>query len=397
MANPSLVCHGESYPRQFVNRLCESSSRGLGIRGNFKGAIDLTDASIGGNVDMETSVFEKPINALRLKVSGSVFMNNHAKFEGRLNLNYATIGGNLEMEGQSTFSRVDAESLQISHHLFMGGKSTFDGVVNMPFLHAGGYVDLRQGIFTKIDLSEAVIGQELRLGNDDDPTLNPRWLPTDKSSLALTNAEAGTLEDSISSWPARIDLEGFRYSRLRGVDDRTVNQWKNWLAKSTYGKKRFNSQPYMHLAKVLTEDGLRDQGLALQFAAREGERHQAAVNGDWLHWAGLSALRWLSGYGIGLYTFIAVPWIVGSVVIGVLVLRVSRAARTNGLLWCIGASLERLLPIVELNKEFSDFFFDPQRERLQAWQLAFFAVYGLWGWVLGLLLIAAMSGLTQGS
>jgi hypothetical protein len=56
-----------------------------------------------------------------------------------------------------------------------------------------------------------------------------------------------------------------------------------------------------------------------------------------------------------------------------------------------------LLPIIELNKEFGEFFYDPQRERLQGWQLAFFSAYALWGWVLGLLLVAAMSGLTQGT
>ncbi len=371
----------------------------LMIRGTFKGAIELSDAKIGGNLDMEASIFEKKVNGLRLKVADSLFMNNRAKFHGNIILDYAEIGGNLEMEGQSEFARIEAESLKISHHLFMGGKSSFHDFVSMPFLHVTGYVDLRLGLFTRLDLSGSIIGQELRLSSEGNPAPDVQWLPIDEISPALTlsNAEAATMADTLSAWPSRVDLDGFTFSRLRGSDDRTVEQWENWLKKSTYGEKRFNSQPFSHLGKILTEAGHRDQGLALQFAAREGERWQAARNGDWSHWLGLSALRWLSGYGIGMYTFIAIPWVLGSVAIGVLALRRSRAARANGVWWCIGASLERLLPIIELNKEFSDFFFDPNRERLRSWQLAFFAVYSLWGWVLGLVLISAMSGLTQGS
>jgi hypothetical protein len=369
------------------------------LRGTFNGAVRLSDAKIGGNVDMEKATFEKTINAARLQIIGSLFMNNHAKFNSRLILNYTTIGGNLEMEGRSEFAKIEAESIQISHHLFMGGNSIFHDLVYMPFLHVAGYVDLRQGVFTKLDMSGSVIGQELRLSSEGKPPLDAQWRTTDEISPALTlsNAQAGTMQDSLSAWPARVDLEGFTYSRLPGNGERTVEQWENWLQKSTYGEKHFNPQPYTQLSKILTEAGHRDQGLALQFAAREGERRQAARSGDWAHWFGLSALRWLSGYGIGMYTFIAIPWVLGSVVIGVLALRRSRAARANGVWWCIGASTERLLPIIELNKEFSEFFFDPKRERLHGWQLAFFGLYGLWGWVLGLLLIAAMSGLTQGS
>jgi len=38
--------------------------------------------------------------------------------------------------------------------------------------------------------------------------------------------------------------------------------------------------------------------------------------------------------------------------------------REKGALWCVGASLDHLLPIVELNKEFDEFFHDPWRRRL---------------------------------
>jgi hypothetical protein len=35
-------------------------------------------------------------------------------------------------------------------------------------------------------------------------------------------------------------------------------------------------------------------------------------------------------------------------------------AKHNGHVWCFGASLSRLLPVIEINKEFADFFNDPR-------------------------------------
>jgi hypothetical protein len=74
-----------------------------------------------------------------------------------------------------------------------------------------------------------------------------------------------------------------------------------------------------------------------------------------------------------------------------------KGARLGGhrFFWCFGASLSRLLPVIEINKEFSDFFNDPKRERLTGWQSGIFSVIGIIGFVLGAVLVAAVSGLTQ--
>jgi hypothetical protein len=74
------------------------------------------------------------------------------------------------------------------------------------------------------------------------------------------------------------------------------------------------------------------------------------------------------------------------------------AARTEnrGFLWCLGASLSRLLPIIEINKEFTEFFNDPERMRLNALQSIIFSGVGIFGWFLGIVLVAAVTGLTHG-
>jgi hypothetical protein len=51
--------------------------------------------------------------------------------------------------------------------------------------------------------------------------------------------------------------------------------------------------------------------------------------------------------------------------------------------------------VIEINKEFTDFFNDPGRTRLTSWQSFVFSVIGIVGWVLGAILIAAVAGLTQ--
>jgi hypothetical protein len=69
----------------------------------------------------------------------------------------------------------------------------------------------------------------------------------------------------------------------------------------------------------------------------------------------------------------------------------------RGKIWCLGASLSRLLPVIEINKEFTDFFNDPYRLRFNRWQAILFSVLGVIGWLLGAVLVIAFSGLTQSS
>jgi hypothetical protein len=66
-------------------------------------------------------------------------------------------------------------------------------------------------------------------------------------------------------------------------------------------------------------------------------------------------------------------------------------------LWCFGASLSRLLPVIEINKEFTEFFNDPKRERLNWLQSVLFSAFAIVGWLLGAVLVAAVTGLTKSS
>ncbi len=93
--------------------------------------------------------------------------------------------------------------------------------------------------------------------------------------------------------------------------------------------------------------------------------------------------------------FLVLYWVLMFAPIGMFVLAFSPAARAKGVPWMFGASLDHLLPIVELNKEFADFFDDPKRERLNGLQLSYFAFHALVGFLLGSFVVAALAGLTQ--
>ncbi len=362
----------------------------LGTR--FAGHVVFDDAKIAGNLDLEGSTFERKVRMIRTEVLGSLLMNNKATFMDEVSLHYAMIDGNLEMENSNFLKLVTAENLKISRNLFLG-RARFSEKVSFPLLRVLGYLDMSGGTFTRVDLSRAVIGSELRLADDFGVATWP-LASTAADVLLLRDVQVGTLRD-LGVYPVGMDVSGLTYERLASFytknDDQVISEWKDWVKKANH----VGSQPYAQLEKIFAGAANHDRVLEIQFIAREAERFEARAKGDWGRWAWLNVLRWLCGYGIGTYTFIVIPWVFASVLLGVLVLGHVKPGNVKSVGWRIGASLDRLLPIIELNKEFGNYFDDPHRTRLMAWQVGFFSMYALWGWVLGLLLIAAMSGLTQ--
>jgi hypothetical protein len=229
-------------------------------------------------------------------------------------------------------------------------------------------------------------------------------------------------------------LAGLIYTHLGGIGgeqrqdmrNRPIGWWRGWLDKDPI----YSSQPYAQLAGVLAASGDREGAADIRFFGRDRERSELLRGCVWLqrlglaeksnddracHWGaglGLSALQLFVGHGIGAYTFRAAGWAVALAAIGMVILwfapgvrgarpvrfmtRARREPRQRSLLWCSGASLNHVLPLVTISQEFSDFFNDPKRERLHAWQHVVFGMLALCGWALGLFVAAAFSGLIQG-
>jgi hypothetical protein len=418
-----------------LNRLIVGGALFMRDHATFGGDVDLAAAKVGSNLEMSSSSFAAAVDANSLNVGGDLLMRDHATFGSEVNLVGAKVGGNLEMENSSFSDTVTAESLAVERNLFMRG-ATFGGTVELFGAKISGSLDLGSSTATNIDLSNAETGEfrfgglKWRCSNDKAPapadtaTAAPggkspplRWPlgnsdwrtarcdGADAPKLTLRNAHVSSLQDSPDAWPPALDLEGFRYDRLGGFggvgrDDmrqRTPAEWQDWLERDP----TFSTQPYSELGSVLAAAGRRDTADAIEFAGRERERGEACAS-----WSRAGSCAWLTflsyvaGYGIGLYTFLVLLWVLGLAGFGADVLWYSPNARQHGYSWRLGASLHRLLPVIELSKEFTDFFDNPPPKpgdppNLSRFQTAYFAGHAIAGWVLGFFLLAAMGGITQ--
>jgi hypothetical protein len=206
--------------------------------------------------------------------------------------------------------------------------------------------------------------------------------------------------DAQHAWPAQghLHLDGFSFNHLGGYEGETgpemrarkMDWWDNWARLDL----DYSPAPYAQLAAELTSAGDRDAADEVRYYGHVRERE--TETGLAYIWSG--AVQYVAGFGIGGYTFRVLYWVTGISLAGAALLWIKvPAAEQHGPVWCFGASLARLLPAIEINKEFTDFFDDPERKRLTGWQSFIFSAIGIVGFVLGAILIAAVSGLTQSS
>jgi uncharacterized protein YjbI with pentapeptide repeats len=365
--------------------------------------VDLSGAKVTEQVGMVGASFGGTLNANRLQVGGNLLMRSDAKNEASfkdVDLSGAKITGQIDMVGANFESKLNADSLQSGGDLFMRDAHYAQPVV-MVFSHVGGNLDLRGATLANLDLSGASIAGDLRLGGAHNSAV---W--TGKSgapgTLNLHNTHAGNLMDAIDAWPAQeqLHLDGFSFYHLGGFEGETepvmrsrgMDWWDNWARLDP----KYSPAPYAQLAAALTSAGDRDAADEIRYYGRVRERE--TENGFSYIWSG--ALQYVAGFGIGTYAFRVLYWVVGISLLGALYLRTRVQGvrdENHGFIWCFGASLSRLLPVIEINQEFTEFFNDPKRERLTGWQSFIFSVIGIVGFLLAAILGAAVSGLTQSS
>jgi hypothetical protein len=409
-----------------INASGLQANRGLLLRNaTVRGDLVLVGAKVDGVHSLDGSTFEGGIDANGLQANRGLLLSNGATVRGDLVLVGTKIERNLETDGSTFEGRINAFGLNVSGSVFLR-TATFRKTPAISFAHINGWLDLRKAELPGLDLAGTTIG-ELRLGDSRLPP--PTWTKNAEnaeqpSHLILRGTRTKVLQDRLDAsdpcpdedaWPRQLDLQGFVYEQLgtdpglggRDMREREACWYEKWLARDPH----FAPQPYRQLASVLRIGGDPDRADAVLSAARDRERREAWTSGecgdpfkDW-PWrrsdcwraAGLGVLKVLIGYGIGGGLFLVFYWVLTFTLIGMIVLSFAPAARAKGTVWMFGASLDHLLPIVSLNKEFEDFFDDPQRQRLKGWQLSYFAVHALFGFLLGSFVVAALAGLTQTS
>jgi uncharacterized protein YjbI with pentapeptide repeats len=365
--------------------------------------VDLSSAKVTGKIDMRGASFDGKRDANSLEVGGHLLMysddQNRASFKDVV-LRGAKVTGPIDMGGASFYGNLDADNLQVAGTLFMRD-AHYAQAVNMVFAHIGGNFDLRGATLAGLDLSGASIAGDLQVGGKHKPA---EWNEMNRKpgDLNLHNTHVGNLMDAKDAWPTQgyLHLDGFSFNHLGGFEGETgpemrtrgMGSWDNWARLD----RDYSPAPYAQLAAALTNAGDRDAANEIRYLGRVREREKET--GLAYIWSG--ALQYVAGFGIGTYAFRVLYWVIGISLLGALYLRTRvQGVRdgNHGFFWCFGASLARLLPVIEINKEFTDFFNDPERKRLTGWQSFIFSVIGIVGFVLGAILLAAVSGLTQSS
>jgi cytoskeletal protein CcmA (bactofilin family) len=434
--NGSFDAAGLQVGESLLMRPSEGKSDGKYMAAFY--TISLGGAKIDGSLDM-TGALVDSLDAPSLQVNGSVRIcppsNCHfrrvvlqsARVAGGLDmeganvaepilLGSARIDGNLNMNG-ARLTKLDAPSLHVGESLSMKfveqragslaeialGSAKIDGeldlsdarieTLNAPSLRVGGNLKLDGAQITTVILEGASVGGQIRVGG----TTRGTRAPAKVDKLFLQNARAGSLVDGGEiSWPKQqgtLKLDGFTFSRF-GADDmakRPHNSWDNWARTD----KEAGAYPYEQLAAAYAAAG--DHNAVDDF--RFDQRVRASESAEWWEMPLTYVLRYGAGYGIGYYMFRALYWALGLAALGAVVLWfwVKGAAEgKHGLVWCFGASVNRLLPFITLKKEFSDFFNDPQVNKFTRGQDVFFVLFGAIGWLLGAVVLAAMGTFTRG-
>jgi hypothetical protein len=372
---------------------------------------------------MSDARFDDKLNTDYLEV-GSYLSMRKAHFADDVGMAFVKISGPVDLSEAVFDGKLDAYGPQVGGYMSMQN-ARFADEVKLLFARFDNNVDLRGATIADLDLSGASIAGDLQLASENNLAT---WITVDgrDGDLNLRNAHIDNLMDEKEAWPKKkhLVLNGARFDHLGGHQGETEREMLNrgadwWDEHWAELNPQYSPSPYAQLAAAFTALGDRDNANEIRYRARERERAVAWEDRNrnwsaWGTWLLLDALYYIAGYGIGYHTFVVLKWVfVISVVAAALLWLTVPAARkryedrkfigsnprpstlkrnydwVRSFLWCLAASFNKLLPGIEL-KEFEWEFND-----LKLWQRIAFSTLGIIGWILGGILILAVSGLTQ--
>lgn len=387
--------------------------RNLDFRnGTSLGAVDLIGGRISGDLRLSGSVFRKRLDMSNIEVDRHLFARRYraakrlkpTRFRSSVVLRNASIGGRMEFIGVRLRGLLNMDAIRVEEDIFLRDCSRFGGDIKLVFARIGQNLDLSGSHLQSVDATGARIEGELRLGSLRHP--RPSWSPA--AVLNLRNAKVFSWQhgenQKVSSrlfvevcdppegfdgpWPRKLELNGFDYQQLGGLGGGGESELlsgkqaedlvNRWLRRD----ESYSPQPYEQLAKVLTSAGHKDMARGVLYASKEQERGKA-WGADWL-W--LTTLKLIMGYGYRYSN--ALYWVAGLVVLGMLVLRVTREGRRHKMPIGLFYSLDLLLPIVRLR----DYHHQIQ---MKGFARYYFYFHKLVGYFLASVLIAGFSGLTK--
>jgi hypothetical protein len=346
--------------------------------------MDFVTAHVGGQLILSGSKVTSKLGMGGLRVGDDLNMDNAELAE--VELTGAHIGGQLSLTASKVNGKFDCDSVDVGGAVFLSRGATFSGPVDLIFAKIGRNLEIARGTFgNQVDMTGTRIGGEFRLGSAGH--LPAIWQAG--VALILRNASADTIQDLSDAWPARLELNGFNYQSLGGINstqqdpmlERPVGWFEAWLAK----QERYAAQPYERLAFCLENHGKSEMATAIRYAGSERERKESS---GW--WRRLWLLPFKYSVGYGYRPWRALGWAAALVLLGAGVLQISGEGLRNNMPYGLAYSFDMLLPIVKLREW--HYTID-----LMGWARYYFYGHKIMGYLLASFLIAGLSGLRAGS
>jgi hypothetical protein len=346
--------------------------------------VDLTAAQIGGQLELDDSKVTGKLNMNGLDVEQYLRISGKAEFAD-VELTNAHVGGQLSLVNSKVNGVLNCDSVDIGGAVFFSRGATFLGPINLIFAKIGQNLELAGGTFgNQVDMTGARISGEFRLGSARHPPAI--WLAG--ATLILRNAGVDSIQDLSDAWPARLDLNGFIYQSLGGINaaekdpilERPAAWFKTWLAK----QGRYAAQPYEQLASCLRNNGKNEMATAIRYAGSEREREESS---GW--WRRLWLIPFKYSVGYGYRPWRALGWAAALVLLGAEVLQISGEGLRNNMPYGLAYSFDMLLPIVKLREWH-------YKVDLMGWARYYFYGHKIMGYLLASFLIAGLSSLRAG-
>ena len=394
VTTPNYISFDDSTFSRKLNMSFASIAGSLSVENAiFEGPVDLWGARIGRTLTMKGSVFHDPVTMRYASIGDNLFLPN-THFKAAADLTIDNVDGWLSVTNSTFDDRVTMDAASIAGSLFMR-RARFARPVTLRFVEVGSNLDARGATLAGLDLTSARIERELRLGPLDDKDIewnryNDESGNPQEPALTLHNAGAGVLQDTRTSWPENLKLDGFTYDRFGAADaeapyERASKWFLDWLEKS----EPYSPQPYEQLASVLRAHALHSK--ADDVLLNNRKRQRGAF--EWsVEWFSSYFLQRLYGYGYGRHSFWAlIATTAFFAILGTII--VSRERRghpaISGLFDSACYSLDMFLPLIRLReRHYTDV-------DLITWVRFYFYFHKIAGYLLMFFVLAWLTGLAS--
>jgi len=356
------------------------------------GSLDMPGIDVGADLGMNEGEYQEisllgahvghSLNLERSRVAGRLWMDSlqagvYLHFRDStladVNLLGARVQSQLSFDRATVSGELNMFDVQVGTDLWMRD-ATFLKKVNLGYTQIGGQLGWNRTKFHQdVDLSGAHVNGVFQLQS-------AQWQPN--VSLTARFTRLAVIPRLSDAWPPKLHIVGLTYDGIQSVEGAASvgDGFEQWLGR----QERYARQPYEQLAGILQGQGDIEKATAVHFAERDRDRERPGQPGHIFAW--LTLLRWLIGYGY--YPYYSLWWIVGFVLLGALVLRVSGEGPRNAMPIGLSYSFDMLLPIVRLRDQ--HYAID-----LKGWARYYYYGHKLMGWVLASFLVAGLSGLTK--